>query len=277
MTTAMPARSALQSRTALLGAAAGLLILAVMLVPFPLASALPGGGYPDVSALGDAMDSGFVAYWRAGTGSLGSGLQTAVDFWARFHIIKAVLAAVLLAVLVPLGSRIWGAYATAPRRGRRLLLAVTGVFHAGIALLALLVLVANIQGAIAPLSSALGLMSVGDPGPALADVTGQVRDGLDAGQQSAALDLLVRDFTVYHAAMAGVGTMVTVGLLVAAVILVRRRARMPRTERRLRRVHLLGVVSLICLAALFGLVTVANVSTVAHPAAALLGFFDGGL
>jgi len=266
-----------QRRPLMLSLWAGLLVLAIMVAPFSLASLGPGGGYPGVAALGEAMNSGFVAYWRAGTGSLGAGLDNAVEFWSRFHIIKALLAGILLVVLLPLGSQIWSAYAAARQRARRLALGVAGALHGALTLLALLVVVANIQGAIAPLSSALGLMSLGNPDPALAAASGQVRRGLAAGEQSPVLDALVRDFTVYHAAMAGIGAVVTVGLLAGTVLLFRRRARVPRSERRLRRVHLVGVGSLMVLAALFALVTAANVSTLAHPVPALLGFFAGGL
>lgn len=264
-------------RVVALIAGACLLMLAVVRAPFPLASAWPSGGYPDVTSLSDEMSSGFVAFWHEGTGSLGPGLAGAVDYWARFHVIKAVLVGALLIVLLPLGSRIWAAYARTQRLGRRLLLGLSGLFHAGIALLALLVLVANIQGALAPLSSALGLMPLGDPDPPLAATVRQVRRGLATGQETAALDTLVHDFAVYHAAMAGIGAVVTLALVASSILLWRRRAGVPHSQHRQRRVLVVGVGALLVVAFLFAVVTAANVSTLAHPAPALLGFFDGGL
>jgi len=247
------------------------LLLAVFLVPFHLASAWPGG-YPDVAALSDQMSVAFVHYWHTGTAS---DLAGPVDYWARFHLLKALLTVLLLMVLIPLGGRIWSAYRHTARPARRLVIGVAGVVHATATGLAVVVLVANIQGAIAPLSSALGLMPLGGPDPALASTVGQVRHALATGQQSAALDALVRDYARYHAALAAVGVVVTVVLLTVGVRMWRRRGRVDRAERRYRRVLLAGSVGILLFAAFFGMITAANLATAAHPAPALLGFFNG--
>lgn len=273
VTVPTPTPAASSRRLLLLTTGALGLLLAMFLIPFRLASAWPGG-YPDVTELSHQMGAAFVRYWHTGAAS---DLSGPVEYWARFHILKAILAALLLVVLIPLGVRLWTAYAGAVRRGRRLLLGVAGVVHAAVTVLALLVLVANIQGAVAPLSSALGLMPMTNPDPALAEALTQVRHGLATGQQSAALDALVQDYARYHAALAVVGTAVTLILLTVAVRMWRRRAQLARSERRPRRVLLTGAVGVLLLAAFFAVTTAANLSTVAHPAPALLGFFNGGL
>jgi hypothetical protein len=262
-------------RSILLATGAVGLLAAVFLTPFRLASAW-ADGYPDVAALSHAMSAGFVSYWHTGAATLGPDLTVPVDYWARFHVLKACLAALLLIVLVPLGGRIWSSYTSTARAGHRLLIAALGAVHACLTVLALLVLVANVQGAIAPLSSALGLMPLSDPDPALAATLSQIHHALVTGHDSAALDTLVRDYGLYHAAMAAIGAAVTLLLLTSAVVLWRRRTRVARNERRSRRVLLTGAASLLLLTAFFAIITAANLATAAHPAPALLGFFEGG-
>lgn len=272
-TAAAPTPASAARRSVLLSVGALGLLLAVFLVPFRLASTWTGA-YPNVAALREQMSAAFVRYWHTGASA---DLAGPVDYWARFHLLKAVLAALLLAVLLPLGARIWNSYVRATHRGRRLLLGAAGVGHAAITVLALLMLVANIQGTIAPLSSALGLMPLRRPDPALADTLTQVRHGLASGTQPPALEALVNDYARYHAALAVVATLVTIALLALAVRMWRRRTRLARSEARHRRVLFTGAVSVLLLAAFFAIITAANLSTVAHPAPALLGFFNGSL
>jgi hypothetical protein len=131
-------------------------------------------------------------------------------------------------------------------------------------------------GAIAPLASVLGLAPVARPGGALGSTTAEVRRTLTAGADTPALDTLLSGFTTYHVAMSWLGAAVTLALLAAAVVIARRRAAVPRAERARRSLVLLTVVATVALAGFFGVVTAANISTAAHPAPALLAFFEGG-
>ncbi len=252
------------------------LVFAVFLMPFPVASVWLQSGYSDRTVLVDSLSTAFVQQWNSGSGTIGPELAGPVDFWARFHLVKATLAVALLVALAPLGSRTWALYLGAATTARRI---VTGAFlslEALVAVIALVLAVANVQGAFAPLSSALGLIPVGTPDPALAPAVGQVRRGLADGASDPALELLVHDFSTYHLAMAGLGAVVTVALLIGAVVLWRRRTRITAGQQRGRHLLTTSVVALVMLSLFFALVTAANVSTVAHPAPALLGFFEGG-
>ncbi|MFN8125294.1 MAG: hypothetical protein U0R64_02095 [Candidatus Nanopelagicales bacterium] len=263
-------------RDAALTAAVLTLLAAVFLVPFRAASAWTGGTYPSIGALRDSLTAAFVTFWAGGDKSLGPDLTDVVDFWAKFHIVKALLAVALLAASVLLGRRLWVGYVQASSWPRRLGLAFAGIVDATVALLALVIAVANVQGAIAPLSSVLGVMPVGTPGPGLAGTVHDVRHDLASGSTTAPLNRLVEDFAGYHVAMVVLGALVTGGLLAAVVLAWRRRRGLPRAERRERRLLALSAVALLGLAAFFGLITAANASTVASPAPALLGFFEGG-
>ena len=139
------------------------LLVGVFLAPFRVASIWAGGDYGNVNELRDAVRSGFVDFWSAGQSAIGPAMSGPVDFWAKFHIVKAVLAAALLVSTLLLGSRIGRAYLRAASLPRRLLLGVVGMADAAVAALALVILVANVQGAVAPLSSLLGLMPISSP------------------------------------------------------------------------------------------------------------------
>ncbi len=254
---------------------AGALTVAVVVAPFRLASVWLDGVYPDRAAVVESLSAAVVRFWSADATATGPDLALPVAFWWRFHLIKAVLAALLLVMMVVLGSRTWGAYTRTTTAGRRAVVGALAAAEGVLALLALLVTVANLQGVVAPLSSALGLLPLGAPEPALAQTTDEIRQALGAGTPGPALQALVADFTRYHVAMAVLGTLVTVGLLAAAVALWRRRAGVPDAQPRGRGLLAVAAVAVLVTAAFFAVVTAGNVSTVADPAPALLAFFEG--
>lgn len=214
MTTTAPAVTG-SARPCYLGAltaATALLVTLVALVPFPLASALSGGRYRDLAALRAGVTNGFVQLWATGDGRLGE-LSATADFWARFHVVKATLSTVLLVVLSILLATVWRASTDAGSRARRWGLALLGVGASGLAVVSLLLVVANLQGAVAPLSSVLGLLSFADPGGPLEPAVQQARQVLGSGASTPAAQVLRGDFARYHAVMAVLGTAVTVALI----------------------------------------------------------------
>lgn len=258
-----------------LTAATALLLALVALVPFPLASALSGNRYGDLAALRAGVTRGFVQLWATGDGRLGE-LSATADFWARFHVVKATLSTVLLVVLCLLLVRVWRASTEGATRARRWALALLGLAAGGLAVLSLLLVVANLQGAVAPLSSVLGVVSFADPGGPLGPAVQQAREVVGSGASTPVAEVLREDFVRYHAVMAVLGTAVTLTLLGGAVLLWRRRTRTAPSQRSWRRVLAAGGVGLVVLASAFALVTAANVSTALDPSAALLGFLAGG-
>ncbi len=277
MTTTAPAPTSLARprRLGALTAATALLVALVAVVPFPLASALSGGRYRDLGALRAGVTEGFVQLWGTSDGRLGE-LSAAADFWARFHVVKATLSTVLLVVLCILLARAWRASTETGSRGRRWGLAVLGLGASGLALVSLLVVVANLQGAVAPLSSVLGVLSFSDPGGPLEPVVEQARQVVGSGAATPAAEVLRADFVRYHAVMAMLGTAVTLALIAGAVVLWRQRSHTDRSQRSWRRVLAAGGTGLLLPASAFALVAAANVSTALSPSVALLGFLAGG-
>ncbi|WP_144761182.1 hypothetical protein [Curtobacterium sp. 9128] len=246
---------------------AAALTIAVVLGPAAVAG-WATGTHLSVAALPEAVASGFAAWVRSGRAS-SAPLADAVAFWAVFHAVKAVVAIALLVVLVPVGRRLWGAYARARSGGRRALLLLVGVLGAPVAPVVLLMTMANVQGAVAPLSSVLTFLPM--DGPAV----GAVRSALAGGVSTPPVATLVDDFRVYHAALVVTAVAAIVVVAALTVVVWVRRTRTPEPARRLRRVLAAAGVLLPGLLLFLGIVLVANLSTVADTAPALAAFFDG--
>ncbi|MCA0158422.1 hypothetical protein LB823_19675 [Tsukamurella sp. M9C] len=166
-----------------------------------------------------------------------AGLESLVDDWAGFHLIKAVCAALLLALALYLG-------------------------HRALALIPAVLLIANVQGVIAPLSSAFSLLDPvrlrdGEPGRALALMRSELR-----ATPSGPVQALVDDFARYHLAVVVMAGVLTVVLLVFAV-------RAWRQDRRR------WAVATLVAAVVTGVVTVANVTNALDPVRGLLDFIGG--
>ncbi|MFI1716966.1 hypothetical protein [Streptomyces litmocidini] len=285
---AVPPRSAtLHGRAlAVLGAAASALVAAFVVVPGTLAASGPGEDFGRESELADALRAAFVAYWNSGERAFPPDLDALVDYWFRYHVAKAVIAALLLSVLVAAGTLLWKAFlrADGPGAGKRFALASAGVLTTLLALLSLAAVMANVQGAAAPFASLLPLLPTGATGAAdgaLGAVLAQVGERLavapGAGEHApAALDVMIGDFARYHEAMAAIAATVAVVLAVMSVPAWRRFGRTGPAERRTRRT--LGSFGALAASAalLVMVVAVANTTTAAAPRPALLAFFEGG-
>ncbi|MFI5502577.1 hypothetical protein ACIA5E_26255 [Nocardia asteroides] len=261
----------------MLAAVSVLLGIAFVLVPGMVAGWGSAGGIGDVGELRDALRVAFAQYWRSGAGELSPALNDVVDYWFRYHVVKAAIAVALLCALVALASALWK---TAARDGgsgsrRGFVLGTAGAVVAMIAVVALVAVMANVQGAVAPYASILPMLfdTAVSPDQAgiLDDVGRQLAVSVGAGAPPA-LALMIDDFTRYHVAMVVIAAVVAVGLLVASAALWRRRAgRSPGERRVIAGLGLCGVgLALVCV-----VVAVANTTTVADPVPALQVLFDG--
>jgi hypothetical protein len=258
-----------------------LVVLAVVLpVAFVVAPPLvTGDRFAGERELAGAFGSAFTGYWRSGGSTFPPELRDLVDFWLRYHLVKAVTAGLLLVVLTVLGVRLWRAFARAGRLGfgRRAALASGGTLVTVFALFSLALVMANVQGMVTPFASLLPLLVDGPPDGSTAATLEQVRQGLaGGGPVPPATTVLIDDFARYHVAMAVIASVVAAGLAAAGVLLWRRFAATPRPERRTRRVLASFGVLASVLPLLVAVVAVANTTTAADPAPALLAFFEGG-
>lgn len=168
---------------------------------------------------------------------LTTGLESLVDDWAGFHLIKAVCAALLAALALYAG-------------------------HRAVALIPVVLLIPNIQGAVAPLSSAFSLLDPvrvrkGELGRALALTRAELQ-----ATPSGPVRALVDDFARYHLAM-----VVMAGALTAVLVVFAGRAWRQGRRR--------WAVATLVAAVVAGVVTAANVTNTLDPAGGLLGFIGG--
>jgi hypothetical protein len=271
------------SALALLGALAVALGAAFVLSPGVLAASAPGGGYAAQPALITALRAAFVEYWDSGNRAYPPDLTRLVDYWTRYHLAKAVIAALLLTVLVILAVRLWRALLRADRLtpGRAAALGLSSALVTVLAVGSAALVVANIQGAVAPFASLISMLTPGSHDKPLIHTIGEVKQGLagypgTGGRTSPALEAMVSDFALYHAAVAALAAAVAVILIVMSVVSWRRRARTRSSERRTRRALGRAGVSSALLALAVIVIAVANLGTAMHPAPALLAFFNAG-
>lgn len=264
-------------RLAVLGGLVVALGAAFVVGPLTLAAHGPGGGFADRSAIITALRSAFVEYWDSGSRSFPASLGRVVDYWSRYHVAKAVIAALLLAVLVVLGVRLWSALLTAGTAGpaRKIVLASTWLLVALLALVSAVLVVVNVRGAIVPFSSLMSMLPVGAANRELATVVDQVRGDLSAGGRfPVALDVMVSDFARFHAVLAVLAVIVAIVLAGPSALSWRGFTR--ATDRWTRRVlGSFGVLSALVVVMVV-VVAVANAGTAANPTPALLAFFTDG-
>ncbi|MCI4063680.1 hypothetical protein MRQ36_14230 [Micromonospora sp. R77] len=268
---------------ATLGALAAALGAAFVLAPPALAADATSGDLADQRRLTDALRAAFVDYWRSGDREFSPALERVVDYWFRFHLVKAAIAAVLLIVLIAAGVRLWTAFVRAGGLGaaRRATLASAGVVVALLVPFSLAMVMANIQGAVAPYASLLPMLTDGATESATVEALTQIRQqladsGRNGGRTGAAVEVMISDFARYHAVMAVIAAVVAVALVVLAVGLWKRAGRTDSSDRRARRVlRSFGVLAALSSLPVI-LVLVANTLTAEDPAPALLAFFEGG-
>jgi hypothetical protein len=255
--------------------------LAVLFViaPATLAGGTYGRSFTDNGSLVDATRTSFAAFWSAGSGDLPPALQSAVDYWQRYHVVKALIAGLLLAVLLVLGTRVGRALSRSDGRdgGKTTALIAAAVGIALSALVAIVLTVANIQGAMAPFASLLSLLGVEQRGGELAATVDQVRQALaqPGATHSAALNAIVDDFAFYHAVFAVVAAALAVCFLVVGVTAWRARRSATVASGGVRRMLGAFGASSIVLALLVLVVALANVSNATAPEEGLRIFFGG--
>lgn len=223
-----------------------------------------------------AVGPAFVDFWGSRDGAVGPDLSRIVNCWRWFHVLKAVIAAALLLVLGVSEARLRDAARRAASTPRRVVLGASWVLGAALCLLAFLIVIANVQGAVAPLSSVLNLLPRAGSDPQLTVVFGQIERELRVGGRPPALDTLLHDFASYHAAMAVLAGATAAILSLTGGLLWIKRAGPVRDDSRARQAFAAGSFSIGLLAAGFAVLAAANLSTVANTAPALLGFFEGG-
>ncbi len=250
--------------------AAVALAVATMTLP-SLVAEWSSSGRITIAGLVETVSVGFTRWVVSGTASPDVPLADALSFWGIFHIAKAVLATALLCALMVVGHRVWTRATRAETSAARAAWVSVGVLGAWLPLLTLLIVLANIQGAVAPLSSVISFLPI-----STTPEVDEVRTELAAGAYGPVTGALIADFRAYHAALTACLVVVIVGLAASIVWMLVRRARTPRGSRLVRRSLTSGAIAVTLLTATLGVIMLANLSTVLDTAPALAGFFGTG-
>ncbi|MBM6399304.1 hypothetical protein [Phycicoccus sonneratiae] len=262
-------------RPHLLAGAAAVATLAVLLVPAGLVALR---GFRGEAALGAAARSAVVGADPARPVADSAALAELVAAWREFHLVKALLAGLLVLLLVALASTVGRRVAAATGRRRRwTLLSAYGAVLAWL-LAALTVLLANLQGAAAPLASVASFLppgrSTGELGEAQERMTAALGGGPRGTVGGVAGDLLV-DFTRYHAVFAVLAAVTGVVLTTLAARAVLRRWRRRGAAPVAEPTWPVRAAAYGAAGGLFLLLAAANVSTWVHPVPALVASLGG--
>lgn len=256
------------------------LVPAFVYAPRPLAAAVSGHDYGSQGDLTDSFSQTFLGYWNSGDRRYTPDLARVVDYWSAYHVVKAVAAVLLLGVLVTLGILLWRAFSRTAGKGRRTAVASAGVAVTALALFSVVLLMANVQGAIAPFSSLLSLLDHPPHGAlagAVHDIRVRLADYPETGAGTPpALRVMVDDFARYHVVIAVAATTVVAVLAALSVAAWKRFVRTDASDRRARRLFRSFGLGWAVVAVPFVVIAVANVTVTADPAPALLAFFEGG-
>jgi hypothetical protein len=276
-----PARRLLSGRDR--AAALFLAILTVLLAAgFVLAPrALTGAGPTHQHSLSTATSQAFTAYWQSGRHSYLPALADLVAYWRRYHLAKAGFAVALTITLGWLAHILWRSLLQ-PGRLRPAITTAAVVSGSAVTTLAFgsaVVVMATIQGALAPFSSLVSLLPVGHGDPALTRSASQIQHDLAEHQAlprpPATLSAIIDDFQRYHAVLAAQAAILAVVLVGLSMLMWRRAPTAGRAVPRAKPLLRLLATAFALLTAIVLVVGAANVSTALNPDPAVRLFFGG--
>jgi hypothetical protein len=236
--------------------------------PGPFAAAVSGSQLAGRDRLTDTFRKAFTGYWQAGSERFTPDLHRVVDFWAWYHVAKGVFAALLVAVLVVFAVRLGRAGLRAGGRTARVAFTAAGALAATVAVAALAVVMANVQGTLAPFASLSTML----PTSRSSDTVAQVRQQVVSGHHGLVAQAMIEDYVRYHAVMVVAAAVVAGALITVSVVLWRRFATTAKPARLV--FGSFGVVATVAAMTVL-VVLAANASTVADPVPGLLGLFNG--
>lgn len=183
----------------------GAVVMATVAVYVVPALYLAARGFAGESAVVTASESAFLRAQQGAGAADSNALAELTARWREFHLLKAAFAG-LLVVRLAAHASVSRRRAEQVERGRRRWPSVAAYGATLVWLLgALVVLIANVQGAIAPLASAASLLPRGPGHERLADVLTDLRSTIEVGTPSSAGGIagdLLTDFVHYHAVLA---------------------------------------------------------------------------
>lgn len=226
--------------------------------------------------LEQAVDRGFTHFWK--NDGERSALREAIRFWSTYHLLKLLFAALIVAVAVSLSARLFDRAKGAGSQTMASLWSVATAFAGATGAFFSLLVLANLQGLVAPIASLLPTL-VASPDPESARVVNDAQRLLpvsDAARSTRPLHVLIHDFTRFHVVLAIGAAVLAVGLLLTSLAAWRRARRTMTSERRIRSMYRWLAASSGTAALALGLLAVVNSATAAAPLKPLAALLAGG-
>lgn len=225
--------------------------------------------------LGTAVDRGFTAFWANG-GHLDGTLRAAIRYWSTYHLLKCLFAAMVVASAGAFASVLVVRVRTSGRRLFAGLWAGAAVSAVGVGGFFSLLVIANIQGPVAPIASLLPTLTMStDRGSTrLVDEAHRLVTGSRPSEFPPPLERMVRDFSRFHLVLAVLATVLAALALGAAITVWRRSSGTAGTAGTDRQTRVtLRTIALAVAVGATGVVVIAaaNVATAAAP---IRGFAD---
>lgn len=177
----------------------------LFILPWRISNLISGGNWANPDQFAAAIQSGFLTDLDNNVstpGYGGSSLTTETRFWFWFHLSKAFFALLLLALILLYKKEI-------KNDEVKLEFKLNGIFKGFlrftstlIALFVFLILSANIQGSISPLSSLISFLPANVRDSSFNQSVDNLRASLQNSESSSFTSSVLRDFSIYHLSIA---------------------------------------------------------------------------
>lgn len=175
------------------------------ILPWQISKLISDGTWANPDQFAAAIQSGFLMDLDKNINTPGYGgsfLTTETKFWFWFHLSKAFFALLLLALIILYKKEI-------KNNGVKLESKLDEIFNGTLrlasnllALFVFLILCANIQGTIAPLSSLISFLPANNRDPRFNQSISNLRENLQNSESSSFTSSVLRDFSIYHLSIA---------------------------------------------------------------------------
>jgi hypothetical protein len=240
-------------------------LLAVFALPWQLSKIITGSTWQNPTDFSKSIQEGLrfdllASYPHPGTGA--SALADETRFWFWFHLTKSLLSLGLFFAVLNCLRLLRNLRTIEFKKHLKFLYLSSQLLLSWVMVFAFILVISNIQGTFAPLSSAFSFLPANRSDQTFMKEIEYLRSSLGSNNPTALASSIAHDFSTYHAVIAVI-------FFVTCIFLMRLVARSA-----LRRNYYLGLTYGTFLLGSV-LLAIANIGTAIQPAPALIGFLEG--
>lgn len=177
----------------------------LFILPWRISNLISGGNWANPDQFAAAIQSGFLTDLDNNVntpGYGGSSLTTETKFWFWFHLSKAFFALLLLVLILLYKKEIKNDEVKLEFKQHGIPKGTLRLTTNLIALFVFLILCANIQGSISPLSSLISFLPANIRDSGFNQSVNNLRENLQNIESNSFTSSVVRDFSIYHLSIA---------------------------------------------------------------------------